>query len=423
MRLTDISINALRAPSKGQVTYIDDTLPGFGVRVSQGGVKSFVLVHGRSRRRTTLGRYPSISLKDARKAAKLLLAERTLGRLESPPMGFAEAVNLYLSTHYPDRYCKPRTRAETKRLLEKHFLPPFRHEQVADVRTDMISRIVDRLLKTPAEARHAFAAVRQFFNWAVRRGYVDRSPCDRLRPPGRAIARDRVLASDEIVQILQHARSEVSTFNAIVQLLLLTGQRRNEISSLELSWVDFEDRTITLPARITKNKRSHTFPFGSLSEVLLKSAATNLALRAETAGAKKPSEILFPARGRDTPFAGWSKAKPDFDKGCSLAHWTLHDLRRTCATNLAALGTPVHVTEKLLNHISGTTGGIVSVYQRHSYLDEMRLAIDAWEMRLNSLVAAERQRHSVLSKARLVDMPTAAERIECRTGVVSEFQI
>jgi integrase len=96
--------------------------------------------------------------------------------------------------------------------------------------------------------------------------------------------------------------------------------------------------------------------------------------------------ILFPARGKETPFAGWSKGKPAFDKGCPLPHWTLHDLRRTCATNMAALGVQVHVTEKLLNHVSGTTGGIVAVYQRHAYMDEMRIAIESWERHLVSLM-------------------------------------
>lgn len=101
---------------------------------------------------------------------------------------------------------------------------------------------------------------------------------------------------------------------------------------------------------------------------------------------EKPKPLLlFPARGKDTPFAGWSKAKPDFNKGCLVPHWTLHDLRRTCATNLAALGVPVHVTEKLLNHVSGTTSGIVAVYQRHAYMDEMREAIEAWEKRVKLL--------------------------------------
>jgi integrase len=380
MRLTDISIKALKPPAKGQVTYADDAVPGFGVRVSQGGVKAFVIVHGRSRRRATIGRYPIISLQDARKAAKALLAERILGKHDTPPIDFEEALTLFLSTHFPETYPKPRTKEETKRLLERHFLAPLRHDKIADIQTQEISRIIDRLQNTPSEARHAFAAIRQFFNWAAGRGYVTRSPCERLHAPGKAVPRDRVLTSEEMKLVLASARADDSTFSRIVQLLLLTGQRRNEIASLRAEWIDFKNRTITLPRQVTKNKRQHTFPFGRMTEAVLKSALP----KTDEKNNEKP-KLLFAARGKETPFAGWSKAKPNFDSTCPVAHWTLHDLRRTCATNLAALGVPVHVTEKLLNHVSGTTSGIVAVYQRHTYLDEMRKAIDAWEKRLRSL--------------------------------------
>lgn len=382
MQLTDISIKALKPPAKGQVTYTDDTVPGFGVRISQGGIKSFVVVHGRNRRRTTIGRYPTISLQEARKAAKVLLAEKTLGKFTTPPINFEEAHKLFLSAHFPDNYPKPRTKLETTRLLKKHFLPTFRHAKLTDIQPRDVSQIIDRLQSTPSEARHAFAAIRQFFNWAATREYVPSSPCERLRPPGRAVARDRVVSDDELKLILAHAYAEDSIFNSILLLLLLTGQRRNEIASLQSNWIDFKTKTITLPAQITKNKRPHTFPFEKMSETILKTALGKAEKRASEDAEQRGPFLLFPAKGKKTPFAGWSKAKPDFDKGCPITHWTLHDLRRTCATNLASLGVPVHVTEKLLNHVSGTTGGIVAVYQRHAYMEEMREAMKKWERQL-----------------------------------------
>jgi len=168
--------------------------------------------------------------------------------------------------------------------------------------------------------------------------------------------------------VLSVARSASSDFHNIVELLVLTGQRRGEIAALRVEWIDFKKRTITLPPSITKNKRQHTFPLGKTAETPLKR------------GAKE--SVLFPARGKATPFNGWSKAKPAFDRGCPIEPWTLHDLRRTFATNLAPLAVPVHITEKLLNHVSGTTGGIVAVYQRPAYLDEMRAAVAAWEKHL-----------------------------------------
>jgi integrase len=385
MFLTDLAIKTLKAPSAGQTTYTDDNLPGFGVRVSPSGVKAFVLVYGRARRRVTLGRYPTISLQQARKAAKQILAERTLGKRDMPVISFEEAVRTFISTHFPKNYPKPRTKAAIERLLNRHFLPSLRYDKISGIPTHTIARLIGRLGNTPSEARHAFAAIRQFFNWAVSSGYVERSPCDILKAPGRAIPRDRVLTNGELGLVLRHVRSEPSTFHNIVELLIYTGQRRNEIASLRAEWIDFENRTITFPASITKNKRQHTIPFGRRAEAVLR--------RGNQQG------LLFPARGReDVTINGWSKLKPAFDRACPLAAWTLHDLRRTTATNLAALGVPVHVTEKLLNHVSGTMGGIVAVYQRHAYLNEMREAIAKLERRCAALERQAEERVPIVKR-------------------------
>jgi integrase len=130
-----------------------------------------------------------------------------------------------------------------------------------------------------------------------------------------------------------------------------------------------------LPASLTKNGREHTFPVGQLTLDIL-------------APLRERRGYLFPAMGTrgERPFAGWSKSKPKLDTLSGVEDWTLHDIRRTFATNLAALGTPIHVTEKLLNHISGTTGGLVGVYQRHRFWDEQIEAIKGWEARLSQIL-------------------------------------
>jgi len=387
MRLTDASIKALPVPQKGQRTYIDSALPNFGLRVSQGGIKSFVVVMGRTRQRLTIGRYPLISLQAARGRAKELLAERVLGKHRVPTLRFEEAITLFLETYFPINYPKPSYKKEVGRQLNRYFLPALRHERLDCIQPHMIARIIDRMYRSPGEARHAFGTIRLFFNWAARRGYVQRSPCEHLRAPGKPGVRDRVLSALEVRKVINQARTEDTMFNNIVQLLLLTGQRRGEIAALEAEWIDFANRTITLPATLTKNKRQHRFPFGSIAEEILRNAVERRkAVFAALDIQPKRIGCLFPARGTRTPFAGWSKCKPAFDRACALDHWVLHDLRRTCATNLAALGTPIQVTEKLLNHVSGATGGIVAIYQRHAYFDEMRDAMERWEAYLAVLV-------------------------------------
>jgi integrase len=365
MRLTDLSVKKLKAPEKGRITYNDDALPGFGVRLSSSGAKSFVLLVGRSRKRVTIGRYPTVSLLEARAKAREVVAGHVLGKDEAAKLKFEDAIPLFIKSHYGDSYAKPRTRDEIERLLRRHFLPKFRHDQVAAVKSQAVAQIIDGLCDTPSIAHHAFAAIRMFFRWADGRGYVIRNPVAGLRAPRQGPPRERVLSRHELKAILKAAYASDTTFNRIVRLLILAGQRRGEIAALDPAWVDFEKRNVTLPAALTKNKREHVVPLGALALAALREV--------------EDGELFFPGRGTDTPFDGWSKCKPKFDEACPLPHWTLHDLRRTFATNLAALGVAVHVTEKLLNHVSGSTGGIVAVYQRHSYEAEMRAAIELWE--------------------------------------------
>lgn len=396
MHLTDLSFKRLRVPEKGRVTYGDDSIPGFGVRVSASGVKAFVLLVGRARKRITIGRYPSISLAEARAKARELIAQRVLGKEDLPALKFEDALPVFLASQYPEHSLKPRTRQEAERVLRKHFLPPFRYELLHTITTHDITRIIDRMRKTPSEARHAFAIIRLFFGWAEKRRYVAKSPCAGVEAPKAAPPRERVLTRDEIKAVLVAARACGGTYATIVELLLLTGQRRGEIAGLRAEWIDWEQRTITFPSTITKNKRAHTIPCGPRVEALLRKG--------------NAKGLLFPGRGTDRPFDGWSKGKPKFDLHCPLPHWTLHDLRRTCATNLAALGVPVAVTEKLLNHVSGTTGGIVAVYQRHGYADEMREAMAAWESYLDELTRETQSVERVLEPALPEKVPWSAIR-------------
>jgi integrase len=166
-----------------------------------------------------------------------------------------------------------------------------------------------------------------------------------------------------------------------VRLLIPAGQRRGEIGLLQWKWIDEDNRIITFPAEATKNNRAHSFPIGNIASEIL-------------AGLPRIGEFVFPAtpeRRNGVPVRvvnGWSNLKTKFDKSTEgVAPWTLHDLRRTFATNLAALGTPIHVTEKLLNHVSGTVSGVAVVYNRHRYMAEMRTAIANWEKRLAEIAA------------------------------------
>jgi integrase len=377
MRLTDISIRTLPVPAKGQKTYFDESLTSFGCRVSQGGTRSFVVQHGADRQLITIGRYPIISLSEARAQAKHILAERTLGKHRPRSIPFDDAVSLFLAAC--EQRNKPRTVKDYTRILKQHF--PFARMQLSAIMPQDINRRLDRLHGTPAEQAYALIVIKIFFNWAVTRHYLDANPCARFKRPSRADARERVLTDAELVAVYQTALAGGDTFSRIVALLVLTGQRRGEIGALRWDWIDEKEHTITLPSAITKNKRTHMFPYGPVTAAILERIP-------------RESEYVFPAsrtnvRGTPTTsFNGWPKCKETFDAKCPIAHWTLHDLRRTFATNLAALGVPPHVTERLLNHVTGTISGVAAIYNKFQYMDEMRDAVASWEQRLAALPSA-----------------------------------
>jgi integrase len=186
-------------------------------------------------------------------------------------------------------------------------------------------------------------------------------------PPSRS--RARVLNDIEIKAIWRALDDDI--YGRIVKLLLLTGQRRGEIAGLTGSMIGAD--TITLPSEYAKNGRLHVIPLGTMAASIL-------------GRQRLPKTLYVPARGKSTPFNGFSKTKRELDERCGISDWTLHDLRRTFASGLAALGVPLHVIERLLNHVSGSFGGIVGVYQRYNFMPEMRHAIELWEAHVADLV-------------------------------------
>jgi integrase len=368
--LNEITIRNLK-PAEKQQTVFDSTLSGFGVRVSPGGTKTFILVHGKRRERTTLGRYGTITLAQARAKAKELLAQQTLGQHLLPTLNFEEAYELFKQTHIARK--KLRTQRDYKRVLERHFLPKLRLEKLETITVHVLSAIIDRLIDTPSEMFHAQSVSRNFFRWCIRRRYIKQSPLEGMQIEKQR-PRERILSDPELIAVWRAAEEIGFPFGNLAKLCILLGQRRTEIGSLEWGYINAKQRTITLPPTLTKNSRQHTIPHGDMTAALLEEIP-------------RLSEIyLFPARGKDTPFNGWSESQKRLTRTSGFSDWVLHDLRRTFATNLAALGTPIHVTEKLLNHISGTTSGLVAIYQRYAYLDEMRTAVEKWEAHLSSLL-------------------------------------
>lgn len=376
MRLTDISVRALPFGTP-QKTYSDDTLPGFGVRVSK-STKTFVVVCGPTRERISIGRYPVIGLSDARQEAKRLLAERTLGKRKPKIVSYDDAKAAYLEMSAQKN--RPRTHQDYKRFLDRFA---FGKTHMADITKHDIRKRLDKRKHAPTQYDQALRAVKTFFTWAVRQDYITHSPCEGLQAPKASLPRTRSLSASELGSVLKTSLAGPYPFGDIVALCILTGQRRGEIAKLEWEWIDTTAQTMTLPATVTKNKREHTFPFGDMAKRVI-----------DAIPQIDSSIYLFPAardtgrRKQATVFNGWSKPKRVFDKRLEgVAPFTLHDLRRTLSTHMASLGIAQIVVEKLLNHVSGgTQSPIAQVYNRHSYLPEMRKAIEIYEEHLAKIL-------------------------------------
>jgi integrase len=366
--LTDLTIRSLRPTDDGQRTdYWDTKFPSFGVRV---GPRSKTFIGRLGSGRVALGSYPDMSLQEARRRLLALKSVKPMPRRETT---FLEAYKAFKAIHCSQK--KERTQRDYLRMLDVHFLPTLGDMRLDAIDHHHIVAITDGLIKTPSECRHAIAVGRTFFKFCVRRHYIPASPMEGMQLP-KHTPRDRVLTDAEL-KAIWHATGDGKIFSNIVRLLILTGQRRGEIGQLRTDWI--KHNNLCLPATITKNGRAHTIPLGSLSLSIIPTAAGS------------ESSIVFPARG-DTgnAFNGWMKTKLALDKklGADFAPWTLHDLRRTFATNLAALGIRLEVIEKLLNHVSGSLVGIVGIYQRHDFKDEMRDAVTKWETKLSAVVTA-----------------------------------
>lgn len=364
MRLTDKTLHALKVPKAGAVIYHDDLIPGFGVRVSEGGTKSFVLTHGPRRQRETVGRVGILGLSEARGEARRRLAEYTLGRTQPLAISWNDALEDYLAQLKPT--VRWRTHADYGYILKRHFR--YGATRLSEVTPHEIQKCIEKLSETPAMQQRAFVVLRTFIHWAHRRHYLEQNPMERMKAPHPYIPRERILTDEELRRVWNAAGED--DFGKIVKLLILTGQRRGEITALTGAMVSAE--TITLPSTLTKNGRTHTIPLGMRTRELL--------------GNSRRAEICyFPARGKATPFNGFSKSKGKLDNRCGVLDWTLHDLRRTFASGLASLGIALPVIERLLNHVSGTFGGIVGVYQRYDFMPEMREAIGKWENHIKTL--------------------------------------
>ncbi|MBL3568860.1 integrase [Rhodovulum sulfidophilum] len=397
MKLKAATVEALQATDKRQ-EIPDDLCTGLYLVVQPTGKKSWQVRyrHGGVHRRMTLASFPTLTLAAARVRAREVMAAASEGRDPAEEVKAAKAPKpeddrdkiKTLIGQYHKRHLKGLKSGDVvRRELDRFVVAAWGERDIHRITKRDVIDLLDGIADSGrvVTANRVRAYLNKFLNWAVERDILPLSPATGVKPVAKEASRDRVLTDDEIRWFWAACEAEGFPWGPLGKVLLLTGQRLNEAA--QITEGEIRGDLWHLTAERTKNGRAHDVP---LTETV----------RAVLAGVERiegKAGLIFTTTGK-TPVSGFFKARAHLadtmaaiaekERGepVEIPRWTFHDLRRTAATGMARLGIPVRVTEAVLNHVSGTGGGIVAVYQRHDYADEKRQALEAWARFVLSLV-------------------------------------
>jgi len=407
-QLTAIAVDRLK-PRSTRYEVADHRVPGLRLVVQPTGAKSWVLRYsiGNRDRRYTIGSYPTLGLDSARKRASVAKAAIAAGRdpgaekiearrKAAAGIDRAELVAVVWE-EYRDQHLATRRKATkdaATNTFTKWALPKIGKYRIGEVTKRDILGILDSVMKAgyPAAASRARAVLTAFFNWAIARDIIAASPCLGIKPPAETRSRDRVLSDDELRWLWTACEQDPFPFGRMVQLLILTGARRDEVRRITDKELKRADGLWVLPASRAKNRRAHEVPLSDAALAVIDTAPR----------VRNRAGYVFCTNGK-TPSSGFSRMKRRLDRDMlkiareeakargedsqkvKIPEWVLHDLRRTAASGMARLGIALPVIERCLNHVSGSFAGIVGVYQKHSYIEEKKTALDTWARFVMSL--------------------------------------
>jgi integrase len=401
MPLTAKSVEAIR-PGGVAREIPDGLIPGLYLSVQPTGARSWCVRYRapvtRKTRKLTLGRWPILQLGDARRLAReALLAVAEGGdpaaekqrRKRQPDPGSATTDTVEAAFHeFVNRYAQPRLKGwkEVDRLLKTTVAPgapaTLYGRRVQDIRRQDVAALIEAIAehRGGTTGNRTLAAVRRAFGWLAERGTIESSPALGVKPPALEVRRDRVLDDAELAAVWHAAGTIEFPVGPFAKLLLLTAARREEVGGMRWAEIDFAQALWTLPANRSKNGAEHTVPLSPAAVALLRALPK---IRSATGH-------VFSTGSRGLTGYGHAKIKLDAALPSPIGRWTFHDLRRTAASTMARLGTPVEVIERTLNHVSGSFRGVAGTYNRHNYAQEKRKALEAWADFIEALVARER---------------------------------
>lgn len=422
IKLTALSVARLAPPKSGQVDYFDTSLPAFGVRLSHAGTRSYFVmtrINGKLSR-LTIGKAkltddgPGLSLADARQKAGELTNQASTGidprqfKKAEKAVNAEKAANTFsvVAERFMRQHAEPHLAVSTVKeyrwALQGKDTKPWANRPVSAISRADVRELLDGMLEEGrgASANKMLAYLSKFFNWSAEKDLIQIPPTDRIKKPAPKVIGERTLNAAEVAEVWGAFDAEGGIFGDLFKLLLLTGQRRCEVSGMRLgeltgtagAWTSWE-----IPRDRTKNSRPHLVP---LSPQMVKIIDG----RPEIGDAG----LLFSATGA-TPASGFSRAKRRIDKAIAEARkkagqapmpdWDLHDLRRTMVTMMNEnLGIAPHVVEACVNHVSGLAkAGVAGVYNKALYLEERRRAMDAWGNYVERLVTPGKDAPNVVN--------------------------
>jgi integrase len=415
MKLEEGLAGKIKVPKgKRDVMVFDTETPGFYLRKFSTGRAVYGVkfsVNGTPRKVTLYDATIKGVLAKARKAAgdvraKARLGTDVLAQREDAKAAKAaetrraqhtlEAVGKrYLEAREPEM--RPNYFLEVRRYLTKHWAPLHSHPIDSITRPDIVA-VLDEIERDHGKvaADHALSTLGTLFAWSIDKGYASATPVLHIKKRAKPVRRQRSLSETELREVWlatdavdENGKRLVGPdYASIVKLLILTGQRKTEIGGLD--WAEIveagtqQGARIDLPGERTKNHLPHVIPLAEQATACL------------PAKRNSTSKVF----GKfDNGFLGWGKAKTELDAAIlqrrrktdpgaqPMPGWVIHDLRRSAATLLRELGfADTHLVELILNHISGTRGGVAGVYDKSERLADRRKALEAWGRWVEKLV-------------------------------------
>jgi integrase len=409
IKLTQAAADKLKPPAEGNETYWDSQCPGFGLRISARGRRTWIAKYrvGKKQEMETLGTMAVItSVADARARARASMTKARDGvnpiavrreaeaeekaKAEAEAFTFSKATERFLREHV-ERNNSPSYAAEVRRILEHDVLPRWGGRPIREITKHDVNELLDakaerrerkrKDLKDGAavQANRTLTRLRTMFRWCRDMDLIAADPTEGVRRRIKEKARDRALDDDEIRLFWQSCGKLHWPFGPLFKALLLTAQRRDQVGGVRWSELDLDKRIWTIPGpRAEKSDR------GARIVHLSTLAMETIAALPHT------GDIVFSSTGA-TPVSGFSHAKERLDRlmterlreetgdpEAAIEAWIPHDLRRTAATGMAKLGIPPHVVDKVLDHSTGTIRGVAAIYNRYTYLEELKAALEAW---------------------------------------------